>query len=167
MPRLLPAMALLVPLAIALIVAIDDNEVTNPEQRLFLQALEEGREQYDDAPNEITKDEVEAARDQKLCDSSLASAEGWVGEIGDLSTGFGGLELEIRIGDQIDLRTGNIREDDPVFEMARELQEGDTVTFDGIFELTGNKCLNPQSLFQESRMTSPDFDFEITSLTKA
>src|SRR5829696_2479078 len=59
-PRLLPAMALLVPLAIALIVAAssDDNEVSNPEQRLFLQALEEGREQYSDAPNEIAQDEV-------------------------------------------------------------------------------------------------------------
>ena len=83
-----------------------------------------------------------------------------------MSTGFGGLELEIRIGDEIDLETGNIREDDPVFEMASALQEGDTVTFDGDFDLTESKCLNPRSLFQEGRVTSPNFDFEITSLTK-
>lgn len=160
-------MALSVPLVLGLIVAASSDDYEVPEQKLFVQALEDGREQYEEAANEIVKDEVEAARDQKLCASSLASPIGWVGKIDKLSTGFGGLEIDIRVGDEIDLRSGNITDDDPVFRMASELKEGDTVTFSGDFELTENGCLNPQSLRQENRMTTPDFDFTITSLTKA
>ena len=167
MPRLLPTAVLLIPVAIAVIAASSNDEVTSPEQALFLKTLEEGRAQYEDAQNDIIKDEVEAARDHKLCNSSLTNPKNWVGEVGDLSTGFGGLELEIRIGDEIDLETGNIREDDPIFKAARELEEGDTVTFNGSFDLNQDKCLDPRSFTQEGRMTSPDFGFEITSLDKA
>lgn len=166
MPR--PPAALVVAVAVTIFAAYSsyDAAVTSPEQELVIQIFEEGRRQYVDAPNEIKKDEVEAARDLRLCDPSLVSPEGWVGEIHELSTGPWGLELQIRIGDSVDLRTSHVSEHDPVVKMARELQEEDTVTFDGKFELVEN-CLNPESFFQQNRMTQPDFDFTITSLTKA
>ena len=136
---------------------------SSPDQQLFLQILQEGREQYNDAPNEIKMDEAEAARDEALCEPKLANPQGWTGRIENLSTGFGGLELTIGLDGDVDLLSGNIPEEDPVFAMATGLKEGDTVTFDGNFELRDN-CVDPIALFQVNRMSQPNFNIALTSV---
>jgi hypothetical protein len=158
-----PALALT--LTVAILSACSGSDISNTDQQRFLKILDGAADEYADAPNEIKKDEIEAAQKKALCDPTLKLARGWVGKVSELRTISGGLVLSVRVGESYDLEQGGIGKDNPVFEMASVLSKGDVVAFNGQFRTTPEGCIRPRSLVQESRIRSPDFDFTFESIT--
>ncbi|MGH7079249.1 MAG: peptidoglycan-binding protein [Acetobacteraceae bacterium] len=139
---------------------------------------------YVAANNPMARGVVRHDRASALCgaESPIEAAKGvvsgWTGTIESLDTvGDGRGILSVRIAPHLTLSTDNnqlseslasfktlIPIGSAVYDAAMHLKPGQTIVFAGIFHLSGDDCMEEQSLTGDGSMAHPDFLFRFTSL---
>jgi hypothetical protein len=146
-------------------------------QKEFVGVIEQFRQAYDNASNDMQAGAQRPLRAKALC--SIVGdrrVKGWTGYIATLSSNSDGLGvLSIQIGEDIHASTWNnafsdagndtlISADSEVFQQAAALAEGDPVKFSGRFLSSDTDCLQEQSISQSGSMTDPEFTFRFSAV---
>lgn len=156
-------------------------EYPAPQQN-FLQIIDEYKEKYNDAPNELKKSAVRTERGNKI-KSALGNTHNftnWIGVVKEMQTTSKGkaiftIEME---GTGIEMGTMNnefsdlfdntlIEQSNPLYNTISELQKGDKVLVSGSF-LNSDKSdyVMEYSMTEEGSMKNPDFLVRFTKVSK-
>ena len=139
-------------------------------QAAVIAAAEKARSAFDEAPNDMAKGGVRAARAKAICAAvPKLTAKDWIGEVDTLSSnGDGWGILYINIGPDISVRTYNnafsdagsntlIDPSSDVFAVASTLSVGQKVRFSGRFFKAKADCIKEMSLTQSGSIEEPAF----------
>ena len=147
------------------------------EQTYFINIVNNSKNAYNTAPNELAQGGTKPQRGKTLCRwfGRSLRVQGWVGHIRSLTTnGDGWGILSIRIADNISLETTNnaysnayfktlIKPGTKLFKDLATLNRGDRVKFSGTFlrdkDPSKADCIDESSLTLKGSMTDPDFSF--------
>lgn len=147
----------------------------NPQQK-FLGVIDDGRESFDAAANDVQRQDAQATRDQQLCQTlDSGNFSGWVGDVTEIIAADGMAGLTIDIGDNVEMGTWNnsfsdigddtlVSSDSPLYSSISKLSEGDTVKVSGTFSVSAGDCVRESSMTDAGTMNTPDFIVRFTSI---
>ena len=156
-------------------------EYPTPQQN-FLQTIDQYKEKYNDAPNDLKKSAVRTERGKKIKEAlgNTHNFTNWVGVVKEMQTTSKGkaiftIEME---GTGIEMGTMNnefsdlfdntlIEQSNPLYNAISELQKGDKVLVSGSF-LNSDKSdyVMEYSITEEGSMKNPDFLVRFTKVSK-
>ena len=149
------------------------------EQRSFLDAVAQGRAEYEQAPdNELAQKKVYLDRDAALCDVVGGSRfTDWVGTVEGVSESSGKAGLSVAVGEDSAVATwsnslSDIGDDTmvgkgEVFDALLTLSPGDKVVVSGKFLDGSETCIRTSNLTTRGMMDSPDFVARFTQVRPA
>ena len=164
--------------------AVTSTEATVPPQpmplaeRQFLNAVSEGRNQYESGANDMAKGAARPARGQAVC-AVLHDPVDWVGTVEQLSSNGDGLGvLDIRLDPNVTVSTWNnalsdisdhtlIAANSAVMRSASALSHGQTVIFSGSFIRSATDCAKERSLTIRGSMEDPDYIVRFAAIRAA
>lgn len=148
------------------------------DEEALITVVNQAREKYRAAPNDMAKGGVRVWRKQAICNllPSL-SVTNWKGKIYELSSNSDGNGVvTIKISSYIYLETWNnslsdigdntlIDPNSELFQKLSAMKKGDVVRFSGDFIESDTDCIEEHSLTQEGSMLEPEFIFRFSSLS--
>jgi hypothetical protein len=142
------------------------------DEAAFIRVNADAAQRWDDAPNNIQREPMRAARDSSLCamPSDVTAWSGTVQRVGTYITNE--ISFEVRIGSDITLRTeGEIMDDGskiirgtPLAQTVVTLREGQRVKFSGHFLRDEKGCLQEASFTDSGSLHNPEFLFAFTGV---
>ena len=147
------------------------------DEAIFVQIIQDAKHQWKDAPNDMQRMPMRAARDLALC-SLHASVDEWVGTVADVNTYLFAEDLasfSVTLVPNTTLRTegdlenlgSKIARGTTLFEAVSKLAPGQKVIFSGHFIKSDRPCLVETSLTDRGSMTDPGFLFTFTGVKVA
>lgn len=155
-------------------------EALPEKQRAFLALIEDFKNRFGAATNELQESALEDDRVDaiaKLLGSGL-TVEKWSGEIASLETNTEGkAAITVKLSNGVTLLTWNnmlgdmayptmINKGTPVYKSLMNMKVGDKVAVSGSFIVTGERKVLEGSLTIAGTMKSPDFLFQFTDVSK-
>lgn len=150
-----------------------------PQQQAFLDALDEAKTEYNEAPNELKKSAVRRNRKSKIKKvlKGKKAIKNWVGVISELgTTGDGNAYLTVKIPESdASIQTWNNEFSDissntligprsSLYEAVSDLSTGQKVRFSGTFRSGRLDFVHEASLSEYGSMDEPEFIFKFTSV---
>jgi hypothetical protein len=146
------------------------------DQQRFLSVITDNRTAYRQAPNDMARGAMRAARARAICAAFPETAvKDWIGKIKTLSSAGSKAAgvLAVALGRDVDLTTcttslcfddTHISPDTPLYRTAVVLRVGALVTFSGNFIPAKTDCFREISLSDSGSMTAPEFMFRFSDL---
>lgn len=149
-----------------------------PAQRRFIEIIEDARNRFDEAKNDLAKGATRPARAKAIC-SAMQSKQvaDWIGTVHRLSSNSDGKGV-LRVEIAEDIRLGTV---DNAFSdigyptlidgtsslmlVAASLTKGQKIKFSGRFFADEPDCFAEMSVTQRGSMQSPHFIFRFTSIS--
>lgn len=141
-----------------------------PEEEHFIDAVKDGRQQYEAATNEMRQGATRPARAKAICAAvNSPNIKGWISTVNALSTNSEGRGvIEIMVAEDVRIKTWSnsfsdmfgktlIEPGTPLYESLMDLKVGDRVSFDGTFLQDKTDCFEEKSMTMRGSMTDPEF----------
>lgn len=150
----------------------------NENQKKFVKIINDSRENFSSNANDLKINKILIDRNDMLCKTIPQMADNWKGQIKQLTTNMEGKGiLSIIIDRGIFIQTWNnafsdlfdntlIETNSKVYSQLLELNEGDAVSFSGIFLENSNECFGTQNLTNKSKISKPEFTFIFSNILK-
>lgn len=162
-----------------------EKEIQNPlpqPQQSFVTIIEQARNEYKDAPNELKKSVVRTKRGNLIKETlgNNRNFDNWIGIVKEMrTTGKGNAIFTLQIeGTKINFGTMNnefsdmfdgtlIEQNNPLYNTIAELQKGDKVVVSGSFlPSDGNDYIYEFSLTEDGSMKNPEFLVRFKEISK-
>lgn len=154
--------------------------VLPPDQYAFHRKIEDYKESYSDAMNDLAKNLLLNKRDSELCSMiGNGSVVHWIGLIERIgATGDGDGYIKVKLPDSFGVMTSNnlfsdsgmntlIKSDSPLFDIVLNLKYGDRIEYSGKFIRKSNeKCLREMSMTNDGSIRYPEFTFRFSEIRK-
>lgn len=161
-------------------VSLASTSLQPEAQKSVVAAVEQARQIYRSATNDLQKGSARATRSKAICAAlSSFTASGWVGRVATLSSNSDGKGvLGIEIGPKIYVTTWNNEVSDfqdktlldpgsGVFRTASTLKQGQLVMFSGDFRPASPDCIRESSVTLDGSIRSPEFIMRFKQLGPA
>lgn len=153
----------------------------NAAEARFLAVLEQARATWINAPNDLAKNGMRAARAAALCKAlPNGAAAGWSGRVASIEPGLlpdlaghGFARIVLRLNDDVELETPEnpllnppaslVEQGTPLYATAQTLRPGQRVVFSARFYASGTDCMAVVNLFDNGAMTAPEFKIDLTA----
>lgn len=146
-------------------------------EREFIRAVQDARNAFQQAPNEMAQGGTRAQRRESICRVLAApTISGWIGHISKLGSNSDGKGvLEISLADGLSIKTWNndlsdisdntlIDPTSPLFHALSQMKVGDEVSFSGLFLQSEVDCVQEASLTLSGSMENPEFVFRFATV---
>jgi hypothetical protein len=156
----------------------DRQQAIKDHQQALIDAVEDARQRYRTAANDMARGGTRAWRKDVICKllPSL-TVKDWKGEIYKLSSNSDGKGVvEITIGRDTYVKTWNnslsdigdhtlIEPNSAIFRTLSQMKEGDRIRFSGSFIGSDTDCVKEASMTQNGSMTEPEFIFRFLGVS--